>query len=72
MLNISVSSTPSAHRGIAKTAIHKEQSFLFDAELMREYQEYQRVNVDIHIMITMTVVGIVFYIGRCNISRSPL
>ena len=67
MLDIIVSLKSGVPQGVTKSATSKEQSFVFDAELMREYQEYQRVNFDITVMIIMAVQGVIFYIGRCNI-----
>ena len=70
MSNCSVSPKPGGNRGVTKSAISKEQSFLFDAELMIEYQEYQRVNFDMTVMIMTAVQGVAFFIGRCNVMHS--
>ena len=70
MFDFSVSPKSIVHRGVEKSAVSKQQSFLFDAELMIEYQEYQRVHVDITVMIVMAVLGTVFYLGRCNVMHS--
>ena len=61
---------PGVNCGVTKSAISKEQPFLFDAELMIEYQEYQRVNFDMTVMIMTAVQGIAFYVGRCNVMHS--
>ena len=67
MFHISVSQEPSHHRLIKKSAVSKKQPFVFDTELMREYQEYQRVTFDINVMVIMAIESVAFYVGRCNI-----
>ena len=67
MFDFSASPKALVHKHARKSSVSNEQAFVFDAELMREYQEYQKVNFDITVMIMISVVGIVFYIGRCNI-----
>ena len=67
MFEISVSRETIDLGGVEKSAIFKQQSLLFDDEYMIEYQEYQRGHVDLTVMIIMSILGIIFYFGRCNI-----
>ena len=61
---------PGAYAAIKRSSSLNEQSFLFDSELMTEYQEYQKANIDVHVMIIVATLGAIFYIGRCNIMHS--
>ena len=70
MFDISVSPKSLLQRGVEKSAVSKEQSFVFDAELMMEYEEYQSVNFDLNVMIIMAIESVAFYLGRCNIMHS--
>ena len=46
-----------------------EFQFFFGLKLMIEYQEFQEIYFDMHIMMVMFVLCVCFYLGRCNVSH---